>query len=128
MWNKFRQLMGDQDDQPLRDFEADTAHLQDPQYEKLGTLSIPVAEIIGSVGRAHELNSRFHYRQRHLTDRYHSMQARTREGVPMEPIRVIEFEGKYYVVDGHHRVAQAIKDGSTHINAKVTRLTDAPTS
>lgn len=44
---------------------------------------------------------------------------------PDEPIVLIKEDGKYYVKDGHHRIANAILDGNSEIEAQVYE--NAPT-
>lgn len=94
-------------------------------YRKLGTRSIPTDKIVGSVDRAEELGSNFRYRRRNATDRYHRVEAAITAGQPMDPIKVVRVkrersETEYYVVDGHHRVAQAKHHGFNEMNADIT--------
>lgn len=95
---------------------------------KHGVISIPVKQIVGSVDRAHELNSSFRYRGRAITSRYHNINQAMRDGAPMKPIQVVKISGRdrcdseFYVVDGHHRVANAKARGFDEINAQVTEI------
>lgn len=94
-------------------------------YRKLGTQSIPTEKIVGSVDRADELGSNFRYRNRSVTDRYHRIDEAIQSGAPMDPIKVVRVKRErnsteYYVMDGHHRVAQAKKHGFDEMNADVT--------
>jgi ParB-like chromosome segregation protein Spo0J len=45
-----------------------------------------------------------------------------REGEPLPPIEVYAWQGEYYVLDGHHRVAAAHAVGSDLINAHVIEV------
>ncbi|HLA42995.1 MAG TPA: ParB/Srx family N-terminal domain-containing protein [Aggregatilineales bacterium] len=111
----------------LKSFEEETAHLHIEAVRKPGIVSIEIDKIVGSVGRAHELDKNFHYRKRAKTERYHIIEDAMRSGKPMEPVKVFKLKrgretSEYYVVDGHHRVAQAKQHGYTEINADVTEV------
>jgi len=113
------------DDDKLKDFDQETAGLGIQELRKIGVQSIAIDKIVGSVGRAHELGKDFRYRERAITARYHSIEDALRVGKPMDPIKVFRLQRpgaaeEYYVVDGHHRVAQAKQHGYTDINAEVT--------
>jgi ParB-like chromosome segregation protein Spo0J len=45
-----------------------------------------------------------------------------REGSELPPIEVYRLHGRYYVADGHHRVAAARALGETSIAAYVTEI------
>jgi len=111
----------------VKSFEEETSELNIEEYRKAGTQSIPLDKIVGSVGRAHELNSDFRYRGRSATDRYHNIEDALRAGRPARPIKVFKVEHEdgeeeYYVVDGHHRVSQAKQHGYGEMNADITEI------
>lgn len=111
----------------VKSFEAETAHLQATEYRKSGVASIKLDKIVGSVGRAHELDKGFRYRNRSVTGRYQNVSQRVQQGQPMEPIKVIRIRrdrttSEFYVVDGHHRVAEAKARGFQEINAYITDM------
>jgi uncharacterized ParB-like nuclease family protein len=116
---------GGEDRSQVKDFDEIMSRIGVAEYQKLGLQSIPTDQIIGSVGRAHELDANFHYRTRAATARYHRLSEFLAEGRPIDPIKVLKVvypSGKieYYVVDGHHRVAQAKQSGFAEMNADVT--------
>lgn len=117
----------DDDDKNVHSFDEDTKDITDKQYKKLGVQSIETDKIIGSVGRAHELDKNFRYRNRAATQRYHNIDKMLSEGKPSDPIEVLKVKRKrgqsqYYVMDGHHRVAQAKKHGYGEVNANITEV------
>ena len=120
-----KKFFGSNDPSQVKSFDAESGQLNIRDYQKAGKASIKTGKIVGSVGRAHELDAEFRYRGRDLTDRYHSMNQANRDGRPSAPIKVIKVkrdrsESEYYVMDGHHRVAQAKKQGYDEMNAEVT--------
>lgn len=123
MWTWLKNLLAD--DGSVKSFEEEIAAFPEVTYEKRGLMSIPIRNIVGSVGRAHELNKAFHYRNRTTTQRYFAVNAAMRAGRPSDPIQVVKIKrdhdkAEYYVIDGHHRVATAIEEGFETINALVT--------
>lgn len=109
----------------VKNFDAATADLNEKQYQRLGSRSIPTDKIVGSVGRAHELDENFRYRKRDDTGRYQYISEAIRQGKPADPIKVLRVkrqrqDSEYYVLDGHHRVAEAKKQNYREMNADVT--------
>lgn len=118
----------------IKDFDNIAADLPEHDFQHQGIQSIPTDKIVGSVGRARELDHQFRYRKRAITDRYYSIQEAARQGKPQEPIKVVRIKrdrtnSEYYVIDGHHRVADAKRKNYDEMNADVTDLvikTDDP--
>lgn len=85
-------------------------------------INVPLAHIVGSLDRAGDYTADFLPRLRGDEERW----ARVRlavdslEGVP--PIELYEFDGEYYVRDGHHRVSVMKRMGLRSIEAYVTTL------
>jgi ParB-like nuclease domain len=127
MWAWLKKLlgMGEKEKGRVKDFEEETTNFRSKRYERKGQQPIDTKKIVGSVGRAHELDDTFHYRERARTGRFQRIQDAMREGKPMEPIKVLRVkrdrrDSQYFVLDGHHRVAQAKEDGFDQMNADVT--------
>jgi len=85
----------------------------------LGTFPIDVDKIIGSVGRAQDLDGNFKFRTRRPTDRYLSIKKAIENGEILPSIDVYKIRNGYYVIDGHHRVAAAKELGQKFIDAHV---------
>jgi hypothetical protein len=94
-----------------------------------GISAIPLKAVIGSVGRAGELRPNFTSRVRSRVERarVQSLGAALEEGLPLPAIEVYRLGDRYYVLDGHHRVAAARAMGQVSIDAVVTEMvpTDA---
>jgi hypothetical protein len=86
-----------------------------------GVRPIPVSEIIGTSDRSRDFDRNFLPRTEELRDRWKGVEKAFPEG-DFPPIVVYELEGKYYVVDGHHRVGVAKQNGVETIDADITRL------
>ncbi len=87
-----------------------------------GVKEIPVDRIVGSVApdaKTTDFDPMFlpvHRRQR---DRWTRIYREMVEGEELPPIDVYNVDGRYYVIDGHHRVSVAKKLGRPTINARV---------
>jgi protein kinase-like protein/cyclic nucleotide-binding protein len=96
-----------------------------------GLLSIPVAAVVGSLGRWQSLRSDFLYRSgQAMTQRFRRVGNAMLAGKVLPPIEVYKLKfrsgsaggpvrSEYYVVDGHHRVAMARQLGQEFVDAHV---------
>ena len=87
-----------------------------------GVKPIPVDKIVGTSDRLADFDEDFLPRNEELRDRWKRVEKAFPEG-DFPPIVVYELDGRYFVVDGHHRVAVAKQSGVDVIDAEVTRLT-----
>lgn len=102
----------------LREVAHDYRPLRDA-----GEHFIPVVSIVGSVDGASQLFDRsFRPVSERARARLGSVLLAMREGEPLPPIEVYAWRGKYYVLDGHHRVAAARAMGSDFISAHVIEV------
>ena len=111
----------------IKNFYKETGDIPNKQYRKIGVQFIETNRIVGSVGRAHELDKKFFYKGRPCDDRHKRIEADFLQGKPMQPIQVLKLQRceddvQYYVVDGHHRVAIAMRHGCKDISAEVTEV------
>lgn len=89
-----------------------------PNRRFLGIQDVPVQDIIGTINRQNDFDSKFRPLNLHLQDRWiNAYLALQSEG--WSPILVHKVGNKYYVEDGHHRVSIAQPLGMTLIPAKV---------
>jgi ParB-like nuclease domain len=90
------------------------------QLREAGEHFIPIASIVGSVDGASQLFDRnFLPVSDRARARLGSVLVAMRQGEPLPPIEVWAWCGKYYVLDGHHRVAAARALGIDYISAHV---------
>jgi len=111
------------DNPPLRVFEDDAARAGLTTPRILGSRTVDMARIIGSVGRSKEMGANFRPTQRVKPDeeRYQRILKLLDEGVtPLPPIDLYKLGYGYYVLDGHRRVAAAKELGQDEIEANVT--------
>jgi hypothetical protein len=87
----------------------------------VGVRTIAVQAIVGTVDRAADFDGEFLPRRADMADRWYRVERVVRLGTA-PPISVYELDGRYFVVDGHHRVAIARQRGIDHIEAEIIRL------
>ena len=82
--------------------------------------AVPLREIVGSVNRSHDFDTRFRPRTRMLRDLIRDL-AQARPDAADQPIRLLQDDHAYFVEDGHKRLAIAAAEGRTFIDADVDR-------
>lgn len=110
-----------------RSFEDDARQYGPLNRRPLGIRSIPLDRIVGSVGRARELDANFrpirrqHWRQ---GERYRRIVDAMQAGIVLPPIELYKLDYNYYVLDGNHRVAAAkeLTGNDGEIDAVVTQF------
>lgn len=84
---------------------------------------IPLAAIVGSVGRYREFTRSFLPRDDHLQKRWAKVKTAVAGLSGLPPIEVYRIGDYYFVSDGNHRVSVAREMGLTSIEAYVTPVT-----
>jgi hypothetical protein len=105
----------------LLDFEEVRRRLHLGPRRDIGTQEIPVAQVIGSAGRAHEFDGCFRPR----TDRLRRVLTEIKHAKPNaadSAILVYQVDHAYFVVDGHKRLSLAVEEGRESIDAEVGRF------
>lgn len=97
---------------------------------ELGLRSIPLDEIAGTaVAGVAQRGSDFlplpAFRSSNWEYRFQAIQRAMRRLAILPPIDVLRFDGRYWVEDGHNRVAAALYAGQVEIDATVTELREA---
>jgi hypothetical protein len=90
------------------------------------TETVDVEDIVGSVGRAQELGRDFRprrsARRREDDQRLARIERAMKRGDPLPMVSLYRLGGHYYVVDGHHRLAAALRIGAVAMDAMVTEF------
>ena len=88
-----------------------------------GELEIPICDIVGAVdGAAGKFDRDFLPTDERSRWRFQEIVVALREGETPPPIEVYRLHGRYYVSDGHHRVAASRALGEKSIAAYVTEI------
>ena len=85
-----------------------------------GQQEIRVDQVIGSVGRAHEFDRSFRPRTKRLQRIIGQIEVNRPDAADV-PIVVYQVDQGYFVVDGHKRLAVAMRQGRVFIDAEVTQ-------
>ena len=89
-----------------------------------GIQTIPIAAIVGSVGRYTDFTRTFLPRRSNDQQRWAGVKAALVDpsGAGLPPIDVYKVGDVYFVLDGNHRVSIARQAGLTHIDARVIEV------
>ena len=74
-----------------------------------GVQTVPLKQIIGSVGRYQDFDDRFKFKKHAPSERFNSILEAMRSGKTLPPVKLYQIKDEYYVLDGNHRVAAANK-------------------
>src|SRR5437588_41101 len=86
---------------------------------RLGVIQVPVAEIVGSVGRARYFPDGLRPGHGLTPSRVKRLVAALDHGEVLPPVLLYRLGHEYYIVDGHHRVAAARLAGQQDVDAEV---------
>jgi nucleotide-binding universal stress UspA family protein len=108
----------------VRSFDEDAVRAGPVAPRTLGLRTVELARIVGSVGRAPQLNEQFRSRTHdpHEEARFNSIMRALQEGTVLPPADLYKLGYGYYVLDGNHRVAAAKALGQPEIDAVVTEF------
>ncbi len=91
-----------------------------------GTRPVPLAQIVGSVGRYHDFDGEFRLRQHLPAEKLEHVKRLMKGGVPLPPVKLYQIKDDYYVLDGNHRVAAAKELGWDDIDACILEFLPSP--
>jgi hypothetical protein len=86
-----------------------------------GVQPIQVARVVGTAGRSEDFDAQWLPRRPEVQDRWMRLERAFPDG-DWPPISVYQVGDRYFVIDGHHRVALAKQKGIDYIDAEVTEL------
>ena len=87
----------------------------------VGVRAIPLANVVGTDGRAAAFTREFRPRHTFSRDRLRSLETAFPDG-GFPPITAVKLGETYFVIDGHHRVALARRHGGVDIDADITEF------
>ncbi len=120
----FRQALGVVTRRPylLVPFEDVRQRLNAPLQVDRGIQLIPLAKIVGSLGRARDFTRDFLPRTETTGERWRRLLMAAERFTPLPPIEVFQVGDCYFIIDGNHRVSIAHLLGATDIEAHVVEL------
>jgi len=92
-------------------------HVGGPIYQ--GVQTVPISKIVGSLNRYHDFDRAFLPRQDELSERWQRVNRAWYEDVSLPPVVLYKVGDVYFVVDGHHRVSVARRQGQEFIEGEV---------
>jgi hypothetical protein len=87
-----------------------------------GLRTVPVAQIVGGVGRCSEFDRDFMPTRASVVERWKRVDRAYHRGEELPPVSLYKVGGSYFVLDGHHRVSVASYHGVEWIDAEVTEF------
>ncbi len=106
-------------------FHEQQAQEEDVTFVDHGIQTISLENIIGSVGKYGDFDSRFRPKKHMSAQRFTEIKQAMRQGRAIPPVNLYQIRNQYYVLDGNHRVAAAKELGWTEIKAKVVEIVSA---
>jgi hypothetical protein len=93
-----------------------------------GTRTVPLKQIVGSVGRYHDFDRKFRLRDHLPPDRFEHVKCLMEGGMMLSPVKLYQIKDEYYVLDGNHRVSAAKALGRQDIEACIIEFLPSPTT
>ena len=87
-----------------------------------GICSVPLEQIVGSVGRYHDFDSQFKIKDHLPPERFISVKNAMMEGKSLPPVKLYKIKDEYYVLDGNHRISAAKELGRSDIMAEIVEF------
>jgi hypothetical protein len=109
-------------DDALLPFDEVRTRLRAQAQHDGGLRQVPIAQIVGSVGRYRDFDRAFLPRRNTTRGRWLSIDRAYYEDLALPPIEVYQLGETYFVKDGNHRVSVAREQGQLFIDARVIEL------
>ena len=84
-----------------------------------GVKTVPVEQIVGSLNRYQDFDSVFLPTQSETAERWQSVDLAFYKDISLPPVLLYKVGQVYFVVDGHHRVSVARRQGQLFIEAEI---------
>ncbi len=102
-------------DEVLRRYELKGQH-------SIGIKTVPIENVVGSVGRYRDFDNIFLPRQTRTRDRWISIDQAHLTDTPLPAVELYKVGNEFYVKDGNHRISVAREKGQKFIDAYVTEI------
>lgn len=86
-----------------------------------GLMTVALDDIRGTLDKADSFDADFHPLREDMMTRWAGVAGAVLRGLSLPPVELVEVDGVYYVMDGHHRISVARAMGQAAIEAVVTR-------
>jgi len=100
-------------------------HVKTKTQRPAGVQQVPLTQIRGSVGRCSDFDRDFRPLRAHIRERWIGVAVAHEAGVVLPAVDLVQVNDTYFVIDGHHRISVARKQGQVAIDANVVVLTHA---
>jgi hypothetical protein len=87
-----------------------------------GIKTVSLDQIVGSVGRYNDFDSRFRLKQHFLSEKLQRVKRAMKQGKPLPPVKLYQIKEEYYALDGNHRIAAAKELGHDEIRARIVEF------
>ncbi len=94
-------------------------------YRLRGLRNVALEQIVGSVGRYLDFDSKFRLNQDLPQDRLENIKAALAKGKQFPPVKLYQIKDEYYVLDGNHRISAAKELGFEDIRADIVEFIPA---
>jgi hypothetical protein len=84
-----------------------------------GIKPVSIDAIRGTLGRVQDFDSEFNPLDDRIRDRWVGIAVVRSCNIPLTPVELIEVNGVYFVIDGHHRISVARALGETMVDAEI---------
>lgn len=109
-------------DNRLKAFDEVVRKYEFAGQRSIGNRTVPIEQIVGSVGRFRDFDSIFLPRQTHTRERWVRIDEAHITDTPLPAIELYKVGENYYVKDGNHRVSVARERGQKFIDAHVIEV------
>jgi len=92
------------------------------EYIDRGRQSVKLCDIVGSVNRYLDFDSKFRLKKDRPRERLYAIRAIMERGKPLPPVDLYKIKNSYFVLDGNHRISVAKERGFEEINARVVEF------
>lgn len=119
--DRLKKILGGKKEE-LRSFHAVREQEQARDCVERGTRVVPIAKIVGTVGRYNDFDGQFRPKRGGDNPRLLGVMQAMQEGKSLPPVSLYQIKDEFFVLDGHHRVLAAKELGLEEINACILEL------